>query len=182
MNLKRVIMDENSIERALKRIAYQIMERNKGLENVCLVGIRTRGVPMASKLVDYLNAISEIEVPLGILDITLYRDDLSQVSEQPLIESSEIGFDVDGKTIIIVDDVLFTGRTIRAAISGLLDYGRPGKIELCVLVDRGHHEMPVKADYVGKHVPTSRDEVIKVTFNETDDDEKVRIYQKHNKG
>ncbi|MBS3741554.1 MAG: bifunctional pyr operon transcriptional regulator/uracil phosphoribosyltransferase PyrR [Candidatus Cloacimonetes bacterium] len=178
MELKRIIMDEKSIERAIKRIAFQIIEKNKGLEDICLVGIRTRGVPMAKKLANYLREIENKEVPMGILDITLYRDDLSKVAEQPLLKGSEIGFDVEGKSVIIIDDVLYTGRTVRAAISGLLDFGRPDKIELCVLIDRGHHEMPVKADYVGKYVPTSQEEVIKVTFHETDEDEKVRIYLK----
>jgi len=178
MELKKEIMNEKSIERAIKRIAFQIVEKNKGLQDVCLVGIRTRGVPMAKKLANYLSEIENKKVPLGVLDITLYRDDLSKISENPLLKGSEIGFDVEGKKIILVDDVLYTGRTIRAAISGILDFGRPAEVKLCVLIDRGHHEMPIQADYIGKSVPTSKDEVIKVTFNETDDDEKVRIYCK----
>ena len=175
MKVKSKIMDKAAIERALKRMAHEIIEQNKGLENLYLVGIRTRGVPIATRLASYLKEIENREVPVGILDITLYRDDLTTISHQPVIKSTEINFSIENANVILCDDVLYTGRTVRAAIDALLDYGRPGVIQLCVLIDRGHRELPVKANYVGKNVPTAKDEIIKVNFSETDEEEAVYI-------
>jgi pyrimidine operon attenuation protein / uracil phosphoribosyltransferase len=178
MKVKSKIMDEAAIERALKRIAHEIVEQNKGLENIHLVGIRTRGVPIAQRLAQYLKQIENKEILVGILDITLYRDDLTTISHQPVIKSTMIDFAIESANLILCDDVLFTGRTVRAAIDALLDFGRPKVIQLCVLIDRGHRELPIKANYVGKNVPTSQDEIIKVIFEETDKEEAVYIYNK----
>ncbi len=175
MKIKSEIMDPKAIERTMKRMAYEIIEFNKGLENVYLVGIRSRGVPMAERLCTYLKEIEGVEVPTGILDISLYRDDLSLIAEKPVLKGSEIDFDVKDMKVILIDDVLYTGRTVRSAIAAILDFGRPKQIQLCVLIDRGHHEMPVKADFVGRFVPTSGEEIIKVSFVDTDEDEMVRI-------
>ncbi len=175
MKIKSEIMDEKNIEHTLRRMAFEILERNEGMDGVYLIGIRSRGVPMAMRLAEYLEEIEDIKVQVGILDISLYRDDLSLIAEKPVVKGSEIDFDITDKIIVLIDDVLFTGRTVRAAIAAVLDFGRPRRIELAVLIDRGHHEMPVKADYLGKFVPTSGREIIKVSFNQTDEDEKVRI-------
>lgn len=175
MKVKSIIMDHAAINRALKRMAHEIIEQNKGLENIYLVGIRTRGVPMAQRIQGYLKEIENIEIPVGLLDITLYRDDLTTISHQPVIKGSEINFELENSRVILFDDVLYTGRTVRAALEALLDFGRPKDIQLCVLIDRGHRELPIKADYVGKNVPTSSEEIIKVSFNETDNDESVKI-------
>jgi pyrimidine operon attenuation protein/uracil phosphoribosyltransferase len=168
MKLKSQLMDKAAIERALKRIAHEIIEQNKGLEQLYLVGIRTRGVPIAERISSYFLEIENRKIPVGVLDITLYRDDLTTISHQPVIKGSKIDFDIDNAIIILFDDVLFTGRTIRAAIDAILDFGRPKQIQLCVLIDRGHRELPIKADYVGKNVPTSQEEIIKVSFEEID--------------
>lgn len=168
-------MQKADIERTLKRMAYEIIERNRGLQDVFLVGIKSRGVPMANRLQKYINKFARVRVPVGILDISLYRDDLSLIAPQPVVNDSRLEFAVEDKIIILVDDVLYTGRTVRAAIDGILHYGRPRCIQLCVLIDRGHHEMPVQADFVGKDVPTSADEIIKVSFQETDKMENVKI-------
>jgi len=175
VKVKSIIMDNAAIDRALKRMAHEIIEQNKGLENLYLVGIRTRGVPMAQRIQGYLKEIENVEIPVGLLDITLYRDDLTTISHQPVIKGSEINFELDNTRVILFDDVLYTGRTVRAALEALLDFGRPKDIQLCVLIDRGHRELPIKADYVGKNVPTSSDEIIKVSFNETDADDSVKI-------
>ncbi|HQB41886.1 MAG TPA: bifunctional pyr operon transcriptional regulator/uracil phosphoribosyltransferase PyrR [Candidatus Cloacimonadota bacterium] len=176
MNLKSVIMDSDAIDRALKRMAHEIIEQNKGLDNLYLVGIRTRGVPIAQRLQGYLKSIENIDIPVGLLDITLYRDDLTTIAHQPVIKSSSINFELVGSRIVLCDDVLYTGRTVRAALEALLDYGRPKEIQLCVLIDRGHRELPIKANYVGKNVPTSSDEIIKVCFTETDTEDSVKIW------
>jgi len=175
MKVKSLIMETKDIERSLKRMALEIVEQNNGLENVFLVGIKSRGVPMANRMADFLKEIEGMDVPVGVLDITLYRDDLSTIADKPVINGSQLDFDVVGKKIILIDDVLYTGRTVRAAIDAILDFGRPAGIQLCVLIDRGHHEMPVHSDYVGRVVPTSKNEIIKVSFVDTDDDEKVRV-------
>ncbi len=175
MKEKSKIMDKAAMQRAIKRIAHEIDEQNKGLENVYLVGIRSRGVPMADRLAEYLKSIDGVEVPTGILDITLYRDDLTTISHQPVIKGSRIDHEVKGRNIILVDDVLYTGRTVRAAIDAILDFGRPEKIQLCVLIDRGHRELPVKANYVGKNIPTADEEIVKVCFEETDGEDSVRL-------
>jgi pyrimidine operon attenuation protein/uracil phosphoribosyltransferase len=175
MKVKSTIMDKAAIERALKRMAHEIIEQNKGLENLYLVGIRTRGVPVAKRLSQYLREIENRDVPVGVLDITLYRDDLTTISHQPVIKSTQIDFPIADANVILCDDVLYTGRTVRAAIDALLDFGRPAIIQLCVLIDRGHRELPIKANYVGKNVPTSKEEIIKVSFSETDEDETVNI-------
>ncbi len=172
---KTQLMDKDAIDRTIKRIAHEILEHNRGLDNIYLVGIRSRGVPMAERLAAYLSKIEEKEVNVGILDITLYRDDLTTISHQPVIKGSEIEFDIANSIIILIDDVLYTGRTVRAAIDAILDYGRPSEIQLCVLIDRGHRELPVKANYVGRNVPTSAEEIIKVQFVETDEEDSVLI-------
>jgi pyrimidine operon attenuation protein/uracil phosphoribosyltransferase len=178
MLIKSEILNKKAIERSLRRIALEIAEVNKGLENVFLIGIRSRGVPMAKKLAVYLKELEDHEMPVGIIDISLYRDDLSLISEKPIVKGSEINFDINGKIVILIDDVLYTGRTVRSAIDAVLDFGRPKQIQLCVLIDRGHHEMPVKADYIGRYVPTSSDEIIKVALEETDGEEIVRIMER----
>ncbi|MCB5230883.1 MAG: bifunctional pyr operon transcriptional regulator/uracil phosphoribosyltransferase PyrR [Candidatus Cloacimonas sp.] len=175
MQIKSKIMDKDSIERALRRMAHEIVEQNKGLEDLYLVGIRTRGVPVAKRLSNFLYEIGGKEIGVGILDITLYRDDLTTIAHQPVIKSTEIDFALEKTNVILCDDVLFTGRTVRAAIDALLDYGRPNTIQLCVLIDRGHRELPIKANYVGKNVPTSKEEEIEVAFTETDGEESVHI-------
>ncbi len=165
-----VVMDADRISRALTRIAHEIVERNRGVEDVALVGIRSRGVPLARRIAQSLKQITGDDVPTGALDITLYRDDLmrNQVGPQPLVRKTEIPFSIDGRAIILVDDVLYTGRTTRAALDALIDFGRPKSIQLVVLVDRGHRELPIKADYVGKNVPTAPQESVQVHLHELD--------------
>lgn len=172
-----VIMDADRVSRTLARIAHEIVERNRGVENVALVGIRTRGVVIAKRLADALQHITGEQVPTGALDITLYRDDLMRhaVGPQPLVRKTEISFSIDDQKILLVDDVLYTGRTIRAALDALIDFGRPKEIQLIVLVDRGHRELPIKADYVGKNVPTSSKESVHVRLTETDGTDEVAV-------
>ena len=162
------LMDKEAIHRALTRVAHEIIEKNKGIEGVSLIGIRTRGVILAERLQKYIKQFEGAEVPLGILDITLYRDDLTSIGTKPIVHETQINFDINGKKIILVDDVLFTGRTIRAALDALIDFGRPANIQLAVLVDRGHRELPIRADYVGKNIPTSQDQNVRVVLAETD--------------
>jgi len=175
VQIKSFIMDKAQIERSIRRMAHEIIEQNRGVEKIRLVGIRSRGVPLANRLSEYLRLIEGQEIPVGILDITLYRDDLSTISYQPVIKGSELGFDIEDAVIVLVDDVLYTGRTVCAAIDALMDFGRPKQIQLAVLIDRGHRELPIKADYVGKNVPTSQEEIIKVEFEEIDGADSVKI-------
>ncbi|MGM9569250.1 MAG: bifunctional pyr operon transcriptional regulator/uracil phosphoribosyltransferase PyrR [Phascolarctobacterium sp.] len=172
---KNVIMDADAMRRAIVRIAHEIIERNKGVENVVLVGIRTRGVPIAERLAAAIKEIEKVELPVGMLDITLYRDDLSTLAYNPVCHGTEIDFDVDGKTVILVDDVLYTGRTIRCALDAIIDMGRPKAIQLAVLIDRGHRELPIRADFAGKNVPTSHKEAIEVYLAEQDSVDEVAI-------
>jgi pyrimidine operon attenuation protein/uracil phosphoribosyltransferase len=172
---KTVVMGESEVKRALVRIAHEILERNKGVDNLTFIGIRTRGVFLAKRLSQEIFKIEQVEIPVGVLDITLYRDDLSQVSRQPLIIKTEIPFDVSHKKIILVDDVLYTGRTIRAAMDAIVDLGRPQVIQLAVLIDRGHRELPIRADYIGKNIPTSKKEIVKVKLTEVDGEDHVGI-------
>lgn len=172
---KALIMDEAAINRALTRIAHEIIERNKGIQDVVLVGIKTRGVPLARRIAAKIHQYEGQEIPVGVLDITLYRDDLSQKSDQPIVNSTNVPFDVNGKIVVMVDDVLFTGRTARAAMDALIDLGRPKAIQLAILVDRGHRELPIRADYVGKNVPTSKSEKVCVYVSEVDGVNKVII-------
>ena len=172
---KNVIMDSEAIRRALVRIAHEIIEKNKGVEDVVIVGIRTRGVPLAQRIAAEINAIENCEMTVGMLDITLYRDDLSTLGYNPVVHGTDINFDLSGKHVVLVDDVLYTGRTIRAALDAVIDMGRPKTIQLAVLVDRGHKELPIRADYVGKNVPTSQKETIEVVLNEIDGTDEVYI-------
>ena len=175
MKTKSKIMDVKAIERSMRRIALEIVEYNKSMDNVYLVGIKSRGVPMADRLSKYLSEIEKLDVQTGVIDISLYRDDLSKVADNPVHKGSNIDFEVENAKIILIDDVLYTGRTVRAAIDAILDIGRPKEIQLCVLIDRGHKELPIHADYVGRYVPTSSEEIIKVSFIETDNEESVKI-------
>ncbi len=172
-----VVMDADRVGRTLARIAHEILERNRGIDEVALIGIRTRGAPIAKRLAQSIQKISGHEVPTGTLDITLYRDDLMRhaVGPQPLVRSTAIPFSIDDKHIILVDDVLYTGRTIRAALDALIDFGRPRSIQLVVLVDRGHRELPIKADYVGKNLPTSLSQSVQVHLAEIDGRDEVDI-------
>lgn len=162
------IMDPDQVRRAVTRIAHEIIERNKGIEDVCLVGIRTRGVVLAKRLKQAIEEIEGKPIEFGILDINLYRDDLTLIAHQPVVRATEIDFDITDKTVVLVDDVLFTGRTIRAALDALVDLGRPSCIQLAVLVDRGHRELPIRADFVGKNVPTARTQEVRVKLLEND--------------
>lgn len=163
---KTVLLDEAGMHRAIRRISHEIIEKNKGIDKILLVGIRTRGVPIAERIAKEIFGIEGVRLPVGHLDITLYRDDLSTLAYQPIVKSTEIPLEVTDKTIILVDDVLYTGRTIRAALDAMIDLGRPSTIQLAVLIDRGHRELPIRADYVGKNVPTSAQECISVQMKE----------------
>ncbi|WP_078413409.1 bifunctional pyr operon transcriptional regulator/uracil phosphoribosyltransferase PyrR [Priestia abyssalis] len=180
MNLKAMVLDEQAVRRALTRIAHEIIERNKGIENCVLVGIKTRGIYLAKRLAERIEQIEGKSIAVGELDITLYRDDLTKVTnnEEPLVKGSDIPVDINNKKVILVDDVLYTGRTVRAALDALMDIGRPGQIQLAVLVDRGHRELPVRADYVGKNIPTASSEKIVVQLAEVDKTDQVSIYEK----
>jgi pyrimidine operon attenuation protein/uracil phosphoribosyltransferase len=169
------VLDAASIDRSLTRIAHEILERNRGLADLGLVGVQTRGVPLARRLAAKLEAIEGSAPPVGVLDINLYRDDLSRIADHPVLKRTEIPYRVDGKTIVLVDDVLYTGRTVRAALDALMDLGRPDAIQLAVLVDRGHRELPIQADFVGKNLPTAPRERVDVRLAETDGEDAVVI-------
>ncbi|HAS73449.1 MAG TPA: bifunctional pyr operon transcriptional regulator/uracil phosphoribosyltransferase PyrR [Clostridiales bacterium UBA8960] len=166
------------IDRSLTRLSHEIIEKNKGIENLVLIGIKSRGVPLANRLSAKIESIEGKRIPVGELDITLYRDDLSLRSYEPDVKGLVLDFPIDGKIVILVDDVIYTGRTVRAAMDAIIDFGRPSAIQLAVLVDRGHRELPIRPDYVGKNVPTSSKEVVKVKLEEMDDVSEVSIYQK----
>lgn len=174
---KHVLMDDMAIKRAITRITHEIIEKNKGVENVVVIGIRRRGGPLAYRIADQIESIEGIKVPVGILDITLYRDDLTTLASQPQVHRTEVNFNINSKIIILVDDVLYTGRTVRAALDALIDIGRPQCIQLAVLIDRGHRELPIKADFVGKNVPTSKLENVAVMVKELDDQDLVVIQE-----
>lgn len=174
---KKVVLDQSAINRALTRIAHEIVERNKGGEDLVLVGIKTRGVPLTERLQQKIKEIEDFEVPFGEIDITLYRDDLQTDRKDAELIATNITTDIKNKTIILIDDVLYTGRTVRAAMDAVMDIARPAQIQLAVLIDRGHRELPVRADYVGKNIPTSKEEVIVVGLTEEDKEDEVSIYQ-----
>ena len=176
MREKAQIMDEQAMQRALKRIAHEIIEHNKGVDNVALIGIQRRGVPLARQLRECIREIEGVELPMGVLDITYYRDDLSMLSEHPQVKSTDVPFTVTGKDIIMVDDVLFTGRTARAAMDAIMDMGRVNTLQFVSLIDRGHRELPIRADYVGKNVPTSKSELIAVMMEEFDGVNRVALF------
>ena len=178
MREKAKVLDSQAISRALTRIAHEILEHNRTTDNLAIVGIRSRGAYLAQRLAECVKKIDGEEVPVGILDITLYRDDLTLLNHQPVVRKTEIGFDISGKNIILVDDVLYTGRTIRCALSELIDFGRPKTIQLAVLVDRGHRELPIRADYVGKNIPTAQDETVEARLVEVDGKDEVVIAEK----
>ncbi|MDD5348358.1 MAG: bifunctional pyr operon transcriptional regulator/uracil phosphoribosyltransferase PyrR [Candidatus Omnitrophica bacterium] len=178
MKEKAKVLDQETMNRSLVRIAHEIVEKNRGVGDVCLVGIRTRGVHLAKRLAGFIRGIENREIPVGILDITLYRDDLTLVASQPVLHKTEIDFDLSDKNIILVDDVLYSGRTIRAAMDALIDLGRPKSIQLAVLIDRGHRELPIRPDYVGKNIPTAKNETVEVRLSETDAQDEVVIVEK----
>ncbi|MCY6354052.1 bifunctional pyr operon transcriptional regulator/uracil phosphoribosyltransferase PyrR [Clostridium sp. ZS2-4] len=177
MEFKSVLLDEKAIKRTLKRISHEIIEKNKGVEDIVLIGIQRRGVPIANRIAKLIEEFEEESVQVGCVDITLYRDDLTEVGEQPVVNNQEMEIDVKDKKVILVDDVLYTGRTARAAMEAIIDRGRPANIQLAVLVDRGHRELPIRADYVGKNVPTSKKEIISVNVDEIDQEDSVQIYE-----
>ena len=170
-----LLMDEATIDRSLTRMAHEILEKHRGIDHLALVGIRSRGVPLARRLAEKIRRIEDREIAVGTLDINLYRDDLTTIADHPVVRRTEIPFSVDDMKIVLVDDVLFTGRTIRAALDALIDLGRPRLIQLCVLVDRGHRELPIRADYVGKNVPTSLKQEVRVLLKESDERDAVEL-------
>lgn len=175
---KAKVMDAGQIDKALVRIAHEIAENNKDIGGLAIVGIRTRGALLAQRLAEKMRTIVKKDLPVGALDITLYRDDLTAVAEQPVVHKTEIDFDIHDKVIILVDDVLYTGRTVRCALDALIDFGRPKCMQLAVLVDRGHRELPIRADYAGKNIPTSQKETVQVKIKETDGVDEVVIAEK----
>jgi pyrimidine operon attenuation protein/uracil phosphoribosyltransferase len=177
---KAVVLDEQAIRRALTRIAHEIIERNKGIDGCVLIGIKTRGIYLAKRLAERIEQIEGTTIPVGELDITLYRDDLTVKTNdrEPLVKGTDVPFDVTNKKVILVDDVLYTGRTVRAAMDAVMDLGRPAQIQLAVLVDRGHRELPIRADFVGKNIPTSSSEMIVVELKEVDQLDQVSIHEK----
>lgn len=179
-SIKAVVMDETAINRALMRISHEIIEHNHGTDKLGLIGIKRRGVPLAKRIAEDIRIIEGVRIPVGSLDITLYRDDLSSIAEMPSVNASEINFPVTGLNIVLVDDVIYTGRTVRAAIDALFALGRPASIQLAVLIDRGHRELPIRPDYVGKNIPTSRNELIAVNLPEFDNRTNVEIHDSEN--
>jgi pyrimidine operon attenuation protein / uracil phosphoribosyltransferase len=177
IKLKAVILDSKGVERALTRISHEIIEKNKGTEDIVLVGIKRRGYPLAQRIAKVIDEIEGGEIPVGSVDITLYRDDLSKINEQPILKNTDLGLQIKDKKVILVDDVIYTGRTVRAAIDAVLDNGRPMMIQLAVIVDRGHRELPIRADYVGKNIPTSKNELVSVELIEVDGQDSVKIYE-----
>ena len=175
---KAKILDKEAMARSLTRIAHEIVEKNRGTDELCLMGIRNRGVYLAQRLAECIKKIENKDIPVGILDITLYRDDLTLIASQPVVHKTEIDFDINDKILILVDDVLYTGRTVRAALDALIDFGRPKSIQLAVLIDRGHRELPVRADYAGKNIPTSQKETVEVRLAEADGVDEVVIVEK----
>ena len=172
------MMSAAEIDRTLVRLAHEIVERNNGADHVALVGIRRRGVPLAQRLATRIEEIEKIKLPRGTLEVTLYRDDLSQVGPQPVVEAKPLGFSIDDKTVILVDDVLYTGRTTRAAMNALFEHGRPARVQLCVLIDRGWRELPIEATYVGRHLQTAANEIVEVRLRETDSEERVMLVER----
>ena len=178
MNVKKRLLDGPRMNRAIRRMSIEVVEKNRGLQDLMIVGIRSRGVPIGERMAREIEQMEGEPVPFGILDITLYRDDLTTIAPQPVVKPTKLPEPIDDKNIVLVDDVLFTGRTIRAALDALIDFGRPRRVTLAVLIDRGHRELPIHADVVGKMVPTDADEVIKVKLVETDDEDEVLIMER----
>ena len=170
-----VVLDAKTIQRALVRIAHEIVEKNKGAENMAVIGIQNRGAYLAERVAKLIEQIEGVEIPLGLMDITLYRDDVQTKLDQPLVQKTDILFDVVDKIIILVDDVLYTGRTVRAALDQIIDFGRPRSIQFAVLIDRGHRELPIRADYVGKNIPTAKDDRVKLKIKEVDGEDSVSV-------
>lgn len=177
MKLKANILDEKAIKRSLIRISHEIIEKNKGVEEIVLIGIKRRGYPIAERIAKNIENIEGIKIPVGYVDITLYRDDITEIQDSPEVNSLNLGVEVSSKKVILVDDVLYTGRTVRAAIDAIIDSGRPAQIQLAVLIDRGHKELPIRADFVGKNIPTSKSEIIAVEIEEIDNSDSVKIYE-----
>ncbi len=177
MKEKSRIMDKNALHKTLTRMAHEILEKNKGTQDLCIVGIRTRGAYLAQRLASLIEEIAGTRPPVGLLDITLYRDDLSSIAQQPVVHKTEIDFDIQDKKVILVDDVLYTGRTVRAALDELIDFGRPLFIQLAVLIDRGHRELPIRADYAGKNIPTSTKETVEVRLEESEGRDEVVVME-----
>jgi pyrimidine operon attenuation protein/uracil phosphoribosyltransferase len=177
MDVKAKIIDEDGLSRIITRMAHEILEKNKGSQNLVLMGMKTRGEFLARRIFERIKEIEKIELPLGVLDVTLYRDDFRTRLKQPEVSVSNITFDINDKDVVIIDDVLYTGRTVRSALNALMDFGRPRTIQLCVLVDRGHRELPIRADYIGKNIPTSNQEEIKVKMKEIDGEDAVYLME-----
>lgn len=177
MKIKATLLDESAIRRTLVRISHEIIEKNKGVDDIVIVGIKRRGYPLAQRLGRFIEDIEGVKLPVTSIDITLYRDDLTNENDTPYVKDSNLDIDIEGKTVILVDDVLYTCRTVRAAIDAIIDKGRPQVIELAVLVDRGHKELPIRADFVGKNIPTAKEEIVKVEIEEVDGSDSVKIYE-----
>jgi pyrimidine operon attenuation protein/uracil phosphoribosyltransferase len=180
MKIKAKVVDQEGLDRVLTRISHEILEKNKGSKNLVLIGMRTRGEFLARRLQEKVKTIDNAEIPLGVLDVTLYRDDFRTRIKQPEVSVSNITFDINEKDVVLVDDVLYTGRTVRSALNALMDFGRPATIQLCILVDRGHRELPIRADYVGKNIPTSLNEEIKVKMTEIDHEDAIYLIEVEN--
>ncbi|WP_097025786.1 bifunctional pyr operon transcriptional regulator/uracil phosphoribosyltransferase PyrR [Clostridium peptidivorans] len=177
MNLKAVILDDKAMKRALARVSHEIIEKNKGVEDIVLIGVKRRGVPLAQRIAKNIEEFEGVKVPVGIVDITLYRDDLSTINDDPNVNNDKIEVEIKDKKVIIVDDVIYTGRTVRASIDAVFHNGRPNMIQLAVMVDRGHRELPIRPDYVGKNIPTSHEEIVSVAVSEIDGEDSVKIYE-----
>ena len=177
MRYKAKLLSESDINRTLIRISHQIIEKNQGVDNLCLIGIKTRGIPLARRIADNIEKIENVRIPVGELDITLYRDDLTMLNMVPTVNETNVDFSIENMTVVLVDDVIFTGRTARAALEAIMKLGRPSKVQLCVLIDRGHSEIPIKANFVGKNIPTSRDEVVAVRLSESDNENSVLLFE-----
>ncbi|GAA0689229.1 MULTISPECIES: bifunctional pyr operon transcriptional regulator/uracil phosphoribosyltransferase PyrR [Clostridium] len=178
MNLKANLLDKDSIRRSLIRISHEIIEKNKGVDGIVLIGIKRRGYPLAKRIAENIRKFEGTDVPVGTVDISLYRDDLENLNDKATINDKNLGVEVKGKKVILIDDVLYTGRTVRAAIDAIMDQGRPSIIQLAVLIDRGHRELPIRADYVGKNIPTSKEEIVCVSIEEIDEEDSVKIYER----